>query len=149
MADSHNDSRYSTFLCYYDSCEQNFPQALGRYVYSLNVNNDDKVELVVEEPEFGKEFFIGIGKDAIFENFILKFEECVSGTCVGPNGEYDGYTCDYSLLVSNNEGQENLFINTTEKDAGKKLFVAWKEYDILVLKHDSADLLKLKVVRKR
>lgn len=144
--------KFHTFLWYFEGKEQavNYPLAWGNYVFSLEIKDQETVQLVVDTLSFGKPFFIYFGQDAIIGDLKINFKEVVdvmdAPSLDGSPSDAESYA-EYDLVVSANKEQKKLSFNSLNFYNKTEMLHEWNEYEIKVL-YTEINSLKLMVNKK-
>lgn len=144
--------KFHTFLWYFEGKDQaiNYPLAWENYVFSLEIKDQETVQLVVDTLSFGKSFFINLGKDAIIGDLKINFKEVmdVMGARMpdSPPSNTDSYA-EYDLVLSANKEQKTLSFNSLNFYNKTELLLEWNDYEIMVL-YTEINSLKLSVNKK-
>lgn len=143
------DKLFHTFLWFSESGNApppNYPQVWEKYLFSLDIGANDAVTFVVEELNFGKPFFINIGKEAEFGTLTVKFSESTDVMGASSNGDFNATSyAIYELLLSENKEEKKISFTSLDKNSQKIQF-KWKNYEIKVLK-DDLKMMKLVVFK--
>lgn len=146
------EKKFHTFLWYFEGKDQavNYPLAWENYVFSLEIKAQEAVQLVVETLDFGKPFFINLGKDAIIGDLKINFNEVmdVMGARMpdSPPSNTDSYA-KYDLILYANKEQKKLSFNSLNFYNKTEKLLEWNEYQIMVL-YTEINSLKLSVNKK-
>lgn len=136
---------YQVFLFWVNSQQQNnFPIAIGKYLFSLYVYKDS-VNLVIDTLKMGNTFILErkLGRSVKIGELRITYEFGVSGSFIAPiDLHYDGYEISDILKLSENGEEE---VVTFEYDSTKPqkdniLENKWKGYKIEVLDNLNAPL---------
>jgi hypothetical protein len=144
--------KFHTFLWYFEGKDQavNYPLAWGNYVFSLEIKDQEMVQLVVDTLSFGKSFFIYFGQDAIIGDLKINFKEVVdvmdAPSLDGSSSGADSYA-EYDLILSANKEQKKLSFNSLNFYNKTEMLLEWNEYEIKVL-YTEINSLKLMVNKK-
>jgi len=144
--------KFHTFLWYFEGKEQavNYPLAWGNYVFSLEIKDQEAVQLVVDTLSFGKPFFIYFGQDAIIGDLKINFKEVVdvmdAPSLDGSPSDAESYA-EYDLVLSANKEQKKLSFNSLNFYNKTEMLLEWNEYEIKVL-YTEINSLKLMVNKK-
>jgi hypothetical protein len=160
VTERNNNKEYSTSLMYsYDDPKIYYPKAFENYIFGLEFNKDS-VNLVVEKLDFGKDFFLELGKKASIGSFSISFENSNSEWSEDAKGNYLESREHFKILVSDGNEQKELHFGALyAKGSDKKLFLdswlgemkykdelllEWSDYQIFVL-DAGGRMLKLKI----
>lgn len=144
--------KFHTFLWYFEGKDQaiNYPLAWGNYVFSLEIEDQEAVQLVVDTLNFGIPFFINFGQDAIIGDLMINFKEVVdvmdAPSLDGSSSKAESYA-EYDLVLSANKTQKKLSFNSLNFYNKTEMSLAWNDYEIMVLYTD-LNSLKLMVNKK-
>lgn len=144
--------KFHTFLWYFEGKDLgiNYPMAWGNYVFSLEIKDQEAVQLVVDRLNFGKSFFIYFGQDAIIGDLKINFKEVVdvmdAPSLDGSPSDTESYA-EYDLVLSANKEQKKLSFNSLNFYDKTELLLEWNDYEIMVL-YTEINSLKLSVNKK-
>lgn len=143
------DEKLHTFLWYYEKGREpltNYPQIFGKYLYSLEIGAQDAVTFVVEEVNFGKQFYINIGEKAKIGELTVKFSGSIDVMGVSSDGGVHGNEsyAQYELLLSENKDEKIFSFTSLNANSQKPQVFKWKNYEVQVL-YDDLTILKLAV----
>lgn len=145
--------RFHSFLWYFEKGKDqaiNYPQAFGKYIFSLEIKDQQEVSLVVDTLNFGKPFFINLGQEAIIGGIKINFKD-VTEISDAPKLDYSPSDmepyAEYDLVLSTNKEQKTLYFNSLNLDGNKERAFEWNEYEIKVL-YTEISTMKLIINKK-
>lgn len=144
--------KFHTFLWYFEGKDQavNYPLAWENYVFSLEIKDQEAVQLVFDTLSFGKSFFINFGQDAIIGDIKINFKEVTdvmdAPSLDGSPSDTESYA-EYDLVLSANKEQKTLSFNSLNFYNKTEMLLEWNEYEIMVL-YTEINSLKLMVKKK-
>ncbi|MCE9540612.1 MAG: hypothetical protein K8R85_15545 [Bacteroidetes bacterium] len=145
--------KFHTFLWYFEKGKDqaiNYPLAWGNYVFSMEIKDQETVQLVVDTLNLGTPFFINFGENAIIGDLKINFKEVTdvmdAPSLDGAPSDAESYA-EYDLVLSSNKEQKTLSFNSLNFYNKTEMSLEWNEYKIIVLYTD-LNSLKL-MVNKR
>lgn len=145
MKTQEQNEDYQVFLFWVNSQQQNnFPIAIGKYLFSLYVYKDS-VNLVIDTLKMGNTFILErkLGRSVKIGELRITYEFGVSGSFIAPiDLHYDGYEISDILKLSENGEEEVVTFkyDSTKPQKDNILENKWKGYKIEVLDNLNAPL---------
>ncbi len=145
---------FKTFLWYFQKDKNppaNYPQASGKYIYSLEISPQETIQLTVDTLSFEKPFFLTLGQDAKIGDLTVNFTESMDVMGARSENEApsnnDSYA-EYYLALSENKEQKTLSFFSSNVNNKAEQSLKWGDYEIIVL-YDDLKLLKLIVYNRK
>ena len=124
--------------------DTNYPQVFGKYLFSLNISMDNRVQLIIDTLSYGKSFSIYPGQHALINELTISFKaaEDIMGF-IDPEGIEESLSyMEYEIVLSNNANiKKSITFDSLDKN---ELLLKWNIYNINILELNY-DYLKMDI----